>query len=139
MILTLIFVGLIVLGIILMVLYYNDVFPYSVDDLMLSFGFIVLLIGMLGGIIVATFLIGGHCAVNKQIYNAKMEREAIVKQIECVDGMDNESVSKTTVISNVYKWNKKVYSAQYWSENPWTSWFWDKDYVNSLEYIDMEE
>ena len=139
MILTLIFVGSFVLGIILMILSYNSVFPYRVDDLMDLLDIIFLLIGILGGIIVATFLIGGHCAVDKQIYNAKMEREAIVKQIECVDGMDNESVSKTTVISNIYKWNKKVYSAHYWSENPWTSWFWDRDYVDSLEHIDMEE
>lgn len=48
-----------------------------------------------------------------------------------------EDVSKTTVIQKAYDWNKKVYNAQYWSNNIWTNWFWSKKYVDSLKYIEL--
>lgn len=100
------------------------------------------LIGFMSGVIIAFIcivcLICGHCAVDKSIYDAELEYNALIKQVEAVNS-EYEDVSKATVINRVYKWNKGVYSEKYWAENPWTNWFYDKDYVNSLKYIDMED
>ena len=68
--------------------------------------------------------------------NAQLDRESIIQQLECV-ASNYEDVSKTTVIDKVYQWNKGVHSAKYWSQNLWTNWFWSKEYVYSLKYIDM--
>ena len=76
--------------------------------------------------------------VDKKIHDADMQYKSLVKQVECIDS-DYEDVSKASVIENVYEWNKDVYDAKYWSENKWTNWFYDKDYVDSLKYIEMEE
>ena len=73
----------------------------------------------------------------KDIYEAGLERNAIIKQIGVIN-TDYEDISKATVIKNVYDWNKNVHSIKYYGKNPWTSWFWSQKYVDSLEYIDVE-
>ena len=75
---------------------------------------------------------------DKDIYEYSLKRESIVKQVECISS-DYEDVSKATVIANVYDWNKEVYNAKYWASNPWTSWFWSQKFVDSLEYIELED
>ena len=59
--------------------------------------------------------------------------------LEMEDNSDYEDASKAAVIQRVYEWNKKVYNAKYWSSNPLTNWFWNKKYVDSLEYIELED
>lgn len=96
---------------------------------------------MAGGVMLIVcfvMLILAHTNVNKTIHDADMQYKSLVKQVECIDS-DYEDVSKATVIENVYEWNRDVYDAKYWSENKWTNWFYDKDYVDSLKYIEMEE
>lgn len=78
-----------------------------------------------------------HCTVNKDIYEYNLELESIVKQVECISS-DYEDVSKATVIANVYDWNKEVYNMKYWAKSPWTSWFYSQKFVDSLEYIELE-
>ena len=78
-----------------------------------------------------------NCTANKYIYEYSLERESIVKQVECISS-DYEDVSKATVIANVYDWNKEVHNMKYWAKNPWTSWFYSQKFVDSLEYIELE-
>lgn len=95
-------------------------------------------IGIIWLIVCIMFIIVAHCTIinNINISNDQYEREAIEKQVECLSS-NYEDVSKTTVIQKAYDWNKKVYNAQYWSNNIWTNWFWSKKYVDSLEYIEL--
>lgn len=95
-----------------------------------------LVLGIIWLTVCITFIIIAHCTIRNNISNDQYEREAIEKQVECL--LSNyEDVSKTTVIQKAYDWNKKVYNAQYWSNNIWTNWFWSKKYVDSLEYIEL--
>lgn len=133
MICTLLGVGLLIVGGILLYVgckIYNDACSYTG------------LVGFMSGVIIVIIcilnIIGGHCAVDKSIYDAELEYKSLVKQVEAVNS-EYEDVSKTTVTNRVYKWNRKVYSNKYWSANKWTNWFYDKDYVDSLKYIDMED
>lgn len=139
MIITLIGIGLLVLGIICFIIYNNNYsLSYKTEDFI---SIICIFSSFIGGFITLTaliFIISAHCTVNKDIYDASMERACIIKQIESVN-TDYEDVSKVTVIQNVYGWNKEVRDAQYWSKNPWTSWFYSEDYVDSLYYIETEE
>lgn len=95
-------------------------------------------IGGIMSVVCLVMLILAHVHVDKQIHDADVKYESLVKQVECIDS-DYEDMSKASVIENVYEWNKDVYDAKYWSENKWTNWFYDKDYVDSLKYIEMEE
>ena len=137
MIITLIGIGLFVLAIIGFVLCYKDVFYYNVGEWVSGISVLCFVVGIVVVFICGSFIIDVNVTAEKDIYNAHLERECIVKQLEIINS-DYEDVSKSTVIQNVYDWNEKVHDAKYWSSNPWTSWFWNKKYVDSLEYIELE-
>lgn len=132
MILTLLGFGLLIVGGILL---YVGCETYI--DACFYVGLGSLIVGVLVAIACIISIVSGHCAVDKSIYDAELEYNALIKQVEAVNS-EYEDVSKATVINRVYRWNKDVYGEKYWAENPWTNWFYDKDYVNSLKYIDME-
>ena len=99
-------------------------------------GYLCISIGLAGLIICLVIIFNNNIGVNEKIYNAHLDRESIVQQLECVTS-NYENVSKAAVIDKVYQWNKEVHFVKYWSQNPWTNWFWNKEYVYSLKYIDM--
>lgn len=129
MIITLITIVVFVLGVIGLIFLYDDFISF------LS-GIAVCLAGI-AMLIEIAIIVDAHCAVNKNIYEYNLERESIVKQVECISS-DYEDVSKATVIAKVYDWNKEVYNMKYWVKNPWTSWFYSQKFVDSLEYIELE-
>ena len=134
MIITLISIIMFIVGIVCLKLYTHH--SISSDNI----GFIACVLSVIGGIIlffVLTAIIGSHINIDKQIQEAQMERESNERQIECVSS-NYEDVSKTNVIVRIYEWNKEVYSQKYKLNSPWTSWFYSKKYVDSLEYIEME-
>lgn len=94
------------------------------------------LIGLAGLAVCLTVIFTSNIGVNEKIYDAQLDRESIVQQLERVKS-DYEDVSEIEVIDKVYQWNKEVHAAKYWSQNPWANWFWNKEYVYSLKYIDM--
>lgn len=101
-------------------------------------GLTCMLLGGIATFIVVVVIIIGHTGVDTSIYKAHMQRESIIKQIECVNS-EYEDITRSKVIEKAYNWNKIVYSAKYWSKSPFTNWFWSKKYVDSLEYIDLED
>lgn len=108
------------------------------DNLTLGVSVFGIIIGGSASIAFLIIIILAHVNVDKKIHDADMQYKSLVKQVECIDS-DYEDVSKASVIENVYEWNNDVYDAKYWSENKWTNWFWNKEYVDSLKYIEMEE
>lgn len=94
-------------------------------------------LGIIGVITCICVIIPSHSALDAKIQQAKYEYESLEKIAKVIDS-DYEDVSKIEAIEKITQWNMKVYSARYWSENKWTNWFWDKRYVDSLEYIELE-
>jgi hypothetical protein len=133
MIITLITIVVFVLGIFGYILYERDIIPWEYKGYILCTVFIAAIIIA----IELSIIISQHCTVNKDIYEYNLERESIVKQVECISS-DYEDVSKATVIANVYDWNKEVYNTKYWAKNLWTSWFYSQKFVDSLEYIELD-
>ena len=134
MIIILIGITVLVLNIIGLILCCYDIITIDISDLCE----VGLIIGFMWVLVCALFIGAANIGVDRDIYNKQLEYESIVKQVKCIN-TNYEDVSKTTVIQNVYEWNRDVYNTKYWSENPWTSWFWNKRYVDSLKYIEMEE
>lgn len=94
-----------------------------------------LIIGSLSLICCVLFIIGCHIGTETQIYKYKMQYDGLRKRIEAVQS-EYEDVSKSDLIADIVEWNKEVYSKKYWSSNPWTSWFNNKQVADSLEYIE---
>ncbi len=101
--------------------------------------FIVAFLSVISIIVALYDILMSHCTVDTTIAINQMERDSIVKEIEALEQDTDEKVSRVTVIKDVKEWNSDVYSQKYWSESPWTNWFYSKEVVDSLEYIEMEE
>ena len=138
MIITLIGIGSLFLAIICFVCCKKCLFSYYVDDFIGVIGIILCIVGINATLISGTIIGCANIGIDRDIYTDKLEYDAIAKQVECINS-DYEDVSKAAVIQRVYEWNKKVYNAKYWSNNPLTNWFWNKKYVDSLEYIELED
>ena len=112
--------------------------PYYIDD---NIGFVLAMLAVAGTFITficLTSILGSHVNVDFNIYNAQLKRDTIIKQIECID-TEYEDTSKIEVINRVYEWNQNVYKEKYYSESPWTNWLFNKEYADSLEYIELED
>lgn len=138
MIITLITIVAFVLGVIGCILYKRDIIPQKYKEFIILLSLCAAIMAGIAILIEIPGIIRQHCAADKDIYEYSLKRESIVKQVECISS-DYEDVSKATVIANVYDWNKEVYNAKYWAKNPWTSWFWSQKFVDSLEYIELED
>ena len=138
MIITLITIIVFVLGVIGCILYNRDIVPQKCKECIALLSLCAVFMAGIAILIEIPGIISRHCAANKDIYEYSLKRESIVKQVECISS-DYEDVSKATIIANVYDWNKEVYNAKYWAKNPWTSWFWSQKFVDSLEYIELED
>ena len=138
MIITLITIVAFVLGVIGYILSDRDIVPRKRKEFIILLSLCAVVMAGIAILIEIPGIICLHCTANKDIYEYSLKRESIVKQVECISS-DYEDVSKATVIANVYDWNKEVYNSKYWAKNPWTSWFWSQKFVDSLEYIELED
>lgn len=138
MIITLITIVVLALGVISCILLYQDIIPLKYDEPIAFLSVVAVCLAGIAMFIEIAIIVDAHCAVNKNIYEYNLERESIIKQVECISS-GYEDVSKATVIANVYDWNKEVYGRKYWTENPWTSWFCSQKFADSLEYIELED
>lgn len=134
MVITLLCIFVMIVGAILQYKF-KDSFKYESLD---TGGCVCMLLGGIATCIVVVFIIIGHTGVDASIYEARTQRESIIKQIECVNS-EYEDITRSKVIEKAYNWNKIVYSAKYWGKSPFTNWFWSQEYVDSLEYIDLED
>ena len=137
MIITLAGIGLIVVGACL-ICYYIALPNYYIGkhEIFSILGSVAIGVGLVWMLTCVIVLIDGHSFVDKKIYTKELERESIIKQIEYLDS-EYEDVSGVEVIGKTYEWNKFVYNIKYRSESPWTSWFYSKKYVDSLDIIDV--
>lgn len=134
MIWTIIFVAVLVVSIVLSVIAYNKCI-----DWMCIIGAVFITLSGVGTIFSLVMIVTNHYAIDKTIAVNQMEHDFIVKEVEALEQDTDEKVSRVTVIKDVQEWNSAVYSQKYWSESPWTNWFYSKEVVDSLEYIEMEE
>lgn len=134
MIWTIIFVVVLVVSIVLSVIAYNECI-----DWMSIIGAVFITLSGVGAIFSLVMIVTNHYTIDKTIAEYQMKHDSIVKEVEALEQDTDEKVSRVTVIKDVQEWNGTVYSQKYWSESPWTNWFYSKEVVDSLEYVEMEE
>lgn len=90
-----------------------------------------------GGIVLflcLLLIIGEHVGIEERIAQNNIQYESLCERQEIIDS-EYEDVSKSEIIKDVAEWNAKVHGYQYWTYNPWTSWFHSKKYADSLKPI----
>ena len=131
MILTLIGIGLFLLGIICLVI--SDKTYIDAD----MFGLLFTTIGSISFVLSISIIISAYVTAPKQIQLNKMNYEGLCKRYETIKS-DYEDVSKSQVIADITAWNMDVYNTKYWTENPWTNWFNPKEIADNMDYIPLE-
>lgn len=110
----------------------------SLEEALLWISGIGIGIGASAVFIMFLVIIINHAGIDAEIHKYEIEHDGLVKRLEIINS-DYEDVSKSDVIKDITEWNKSVYSRKYWSSNPWTNWFYSQRFVDSLEYIELEE
>ena len=132
MIITIIFLGMTLLGIISLKLrekYYSDFLEI--------FGGTNIVLGSVCLIISIIIIIGLHITAPKVIQENKLEYDGLCKRYEIIKS-EYEDVSKSDVIADITAWNMEVYNTKYWTYNLWTNWFNPKEIADNLNYIPLE-
>ena len=141
MILTLIFLGLVVAGAILVIIdkisykkyhgIWETIYKFDLD----AWGAGLIILGgcLLG--IALTVIVATHIGIDNFIQQDNIQYESLCKRLEMIDS-DYEDVSKTEVIKDIAEWNADVIDNQYWARNPWTSWFFSQKKVDNLKLIE---
>lgn len=132
MIITITFLGMILLGIISIKLrdkYYNEFLEI--------FGSFNIGIGSACLIISIIIIIVLHITAPKIIQENKLEYDGLCKRYEIIKS-EYEDVSKSDVIADITAWNIEVYNTKYWTDNLWTNWFNPKEIADNLNYISLK-
>ncbi len=138
MIITLISIGILVIGIIFIILNEKtDIFGRFYDGIELLCLSLVFFGTIFSITCVGIILLKG-VGEDRVIEQNRMKYESIQRRIEVVNS-EYEDASRSDLIKDINKWNEKVYDKKYWAKNPWTSWFMNKKIIDELEYIDFEE
>ena len=134
MILTLLGVALLAVGAIGLYIAKND---YTKDWAFYT-GFLGTMFGgiLLFGCVLVIML--AHVRQDYRIQETDLQRENIELQLK--NAMDsNDTLAQNKAIDKASEWNIRVFKAKTYSENLWVNWFYDKEYVDGLEYIEVEE
>ncbi len=138
MIITLIALGLLIIGIILIVLNEKtNIFGRFYDEIELSGG-VFIVFGFIFTVSCIIIILCKGIGENNTINKNKMEYEALQRRIEIVNS-EYEDASRSDLIKDINEWNEEVYNQKYWAKNPWTNWFINQKIADELEYIDFEE
>ena len=138
MIITLIALGILMIGIILVILNEKtDIFGRFYDDIEIL-GCLFIVFGGVASILCIGLILFKGVEENKSINENRMTYESLQRRIEIVNS-EYEDASRSDLIKDINEWNKQVYDKKYWAKNPWTNWFINQKIVDELEYIDFEE
>lgn len=133
MIITLIFIGIFVVGIVLLIIGNASKISYNARDFITFIGIACLVFGGIFGII--TGGIGIVTAINEDIDYEKTiyERDVLEYRLEQLD----ENVTGNELLYNdIVEFNNGLRYTKKWVDSPWTSWFFNQK-IADIEYIEL--
>lgn len=89
--------------------------------------------------ILLVFIGTGYFLKDGSIERRQIEYNSLITQVNVAKNEDKYDFNKIQVIDRVRKWNEEVYCVKYQRNNLLTSWFVNKEYADSLKYIDIEQ
>lgn len=138
MIITLIALGMLIIGITLVILNEKtDIFGRFYDGIEILGGSFIIFGSIFSISFILVILLKG-VGEDRDIEQNRMKYESLQRRIEVVNS-EYEDASRSDLIKDINEWNEKVYDKKYWAKNPWTNWFINQKIVDELEYINFEE
>lgn len=126
MIITIMTIILLIIAIILM--------TKSKRDGVRTFGFVVtLLCAVMSAVFITTILCIQICR-NVDYQNKLHEKDILEYRIE---NMSENVIGNEMLYNDIVEFNNSLRSTKEWANNPWTSWFNNKDIAN-IDYISIE-
>lgn len=129
MIITLITIGILIGGIILVVKdYYNVGWRFMLGASLMTVGIIAL-------IPVSVLLIKNQIAKDVDYQNALHKKQMLEYRI---DNMEENIVGNEMLYNDIVEFNNELRSTKKWANNPWTNWFSNED-IATIEYIEIDK
>ena len=135
MIITLIGLGLLVVGIVLAIVHDRTYFKSGhSEDVILGFGIGNIMIGTIATLITTICILVNVADYDVAYQNALHEKEMLEYRIE---HMEENLTGNEMLYNDIVEFNNKLRNTKKWANSPWTNWFNNQD-IASIDYIDID-
>ena len=135
MIITLIGLGLIVVGIILAIVRANVCFKnWKVDDVLEWIQFPTIMIGTIITLVCIIIIIVNATTYDVDYQNKLHTKEMLEYRIE---HMEENITGNEMLYNDIVEFNNTLRAEKKWALNPWTNWFNNQD-IASIDYIEID-
>ncbi len=141
MLVTFVFVGILILGLVGMWLVdHTRAFDHDVLGVI---SFIIIIIGFIGVFASTVVGISNHTCVPLEQAKLDLEYETLLNEVAYVKELQNGPVSDltrieyTNIAERVLEWNKKALEAQTLGNSLWMNWFYN-DADRSMKFIEFK-
>ena len=134
MIITLIFIGIFIAGIVLLIISNSSKISYSARDIIRYIGVMCLLLGGIMGIVTGGISIG--TAINADIDYEKTiyERDVLEYRLE---HLSENMTGNELLYNDIVEFNNRLRHTKKWADSPWISWFFNQK-IADIEYIELD-
>lgn len=133
MIITLIGLGLLVVGIILAIIHDRGCFSYNVNEKIVGFGAATILTGAVITVCSIVFVLVNVTTYDIDYQNMLHEREMLEYRI---DHMEDNITGNEMLYNDIVEFNNALRAEKKWANNPWANWFNNQD-IASIDYIEL--
>ena len=135
MIITLIGLGLLVVGIILYIIYNRTYFKsYRTESTIMTFGVVGIMIGAIATLFATVMILVNVSTYDVDYQNMLHKRDMLEYRIE---HMEENITGNEMLYNDIVEFNNELRSEKKWALNPWTNWFNNKD-IASIDYIELD-
>ena len=134
MIITLIFIGIFVAGIVLLIIGNNFKISYKAQDTITGIGIVCLVLGGVFGMITGGISIGTAINADLDYENTIYERDVLEYRLE---RLDENMTGNELLYNDIVEFNNGLRYTKKWADSPWYSWFFNQK-IADIEYIELE-
>ena len=135
MIITLIGLGLLVIGIVLVIICHRTYFKnYNTESTIMGFGIGSIMIGSVVTLCATILLLINVSNYDVDYQNMLHTREMLEYRIE---HMEENITGNEMLYSDIVEFNNELRNTKKWALNPWTNWFHNQD-IASIDYIEVK-
>lgn len=133
MILTLMFIGLLAIGVIILIINGKFKFSWKIHDILLDVGIPCVAVGLLLSLISGCIALGNAAFYDLDYQNALHRREVIEYRL---DHIEENIIGNEMLYNDIVEFNNMLRSQKKWANNPWTNWF-NNEKIAALDYIEL--
>lgn len=134
MIITLIFIGMVIIGIILCIISKNRKLDWTTRDNLDFIGVTTIIVGIIACLFAGAFIGANAISYDLNYQNVLHEKEVLEYRIE---HMEENITGNEMLYNDIVEFNNELRNERKWANNPWTNWFNNKD-IASLDYIELD-